>query len=121
MLARIFLSVSAAILALGGVMHAMQFEKTVAAVAGSNLAPYFAHSFLALWLIDSATLVTLAVAFAWAVMSPKSVPRVLVAVLAVIPAATAAILYAYLGNFLPAHMLLSAAVLAWASSLAGPR
>jgi hypothetical protein len=116
--ARVLLSISAAILALGGVMHAMAFHKTVTAVAGSNLEPYFAHSFLALWLIDSTTLVTLAGVFGLAVVSPRAVARAAVAVLAVIPAATAAILYAYLGAFLPAHVLLAAAVLAWTSALA---
>jgi hypothetical protein len=115
---RLFLSLSALVLAAGGIMHARAFAKTVAAIAASDLEPFYGGSLKALWLIDSATLLTLALVFATVAARPGLVSRPVILLLAIIPAATAAFLYKFIGNFLPAHMLLGAAVAAGIAGLA---
>ena len=117
-LPRLLLSLSALVLAAGGMMHARAFPKTLAAVAASDLEPFYRGSLKALWLIDSATLLTLAVVFAAVAARTKLVSRPVILLLAIIPAATAFFLYKFIGNFLPAHMLLGAAVAAVVAGLA---
>jgi hypothetical protein len=111
-LSRFLLTLSALILAAGGLMHARAFDRTLAAIASSDLAPFYANSLKALWLIDSATLFTLAVVFGTIAARPSSATRLVVLLLAAVPAATALFLYKYIGNFVPAHLLLAAAVAA---------
>src|SRR2546422_8504756 len=62
-LSRLLLSISAALLLFGGVVHAFAFKKAVAAVTDSNLAAFYAKALKGLWLIDSATLIILACLF----------------------------------------------------------
>jgi hypothetical protein len=62
-LPQFLLAASAAMLALGGIMHAGAFGNAAAAVASSNLPGFYANSLKGLWLIDSATLLILAVVF----------------------------------------------------------
>ena len=109
---RLLLAVSAILLAFGGIMHARAFGGTVAAVAASNLPTFYAKSLKALWLIDSATLLTLSVIFGLIASRPYMARRPVILLLAVVPGATAYFLYRFLGNFLPAHMLVAAAVTA---------
>ena len=120
MIWRLALFISAAILIAGGAMHAMAFEKTVAAVAQSNLPPFYASSFLALWLIDAVTLIGLGLVFGLTAIRPASASAMTIAMLAFIPAGTAGLLYFNLGSFFAAHMLIGAAALAWLSDLARP-
>lgn len=115
---RLLLAVSAVILLAGGLMHARAFDRTVAAVAASNLVPFYGSSLKALWLIDSATLITLAAVFALIAFRPRLATGPVVALLALIPGATAAFLYVFLGAFLPAHLLFAAALLAVAAGIA---
>ncbi len=61
-LAAAFLVASAALLALSAVMHTRAFGK--AAVAASSLAEFYGNALKALWLIDSATMLVLAVLLA---------------------------------------------------------
>ena len=98
-------------------MHARAFKGALAAVAGSNLPPFYGEAFKALWLIDSATLVTLAIVFALIAARPATGAGNILSLLALIPAATAAFLYFFIGAFLPAHLLMIAAVLAFAAGL----
>ena len=60
LLSRLLLAASAALLLFGGAVHALAYKKAVAAVATSNLAAFYAQALKGLWLIDSATLGTLA-------------------------------------------------------------
>ena len=109
---RILLALSALILVLGGTMHAGAFKKMLIAVDASNLPPFYANSLKGLWLIDAATLITLAVIFAVIAAQPALASRAVVVLLAIVPAATAFFLYRYIGNFLPAHMLLASSAAA---------
>ena len=109
---RLLLGSSAAILVLGAFMHSTAFGRVQAAVATSNLEPFFGASLKALWLIDSVTLVALAIIFGLAAARPGAVSRAVLFILACIPGATALFLYRFLGPFIPAHMLLVSAVAA---------
>jgi hypothetical protein len=107
---RLLLALSAAILAVGGLMHASAFDRTLSALAASNLDAFYANSLEALWLIDSATLLALAVVFGLVAARPDLASRPVIILLALVPAATAFFLYKFIGNFVPAHMLLASAI-----------
>jgi hypothetical protein len=111
-LPRLLFAFSAVVLLVGGLMHAAAFGKAVAAVSVSDLPPFYGNSLKGLWLIDAATLMTLAVAFGCLAARPALATRPIVILLAIIPAATAFFLYKFIGNFLPAHMLVAAAAAA---------
>lgn len=104
-------------MAAGGLMHARAFDKTVAALADSNLATFYANSLKALWLIDSATLLTLALVFGLIAARPSLASRPVIIVLAMVPAATSFFLYKFIGSFVPAHVLMAAAIAAVAGGL----
>jgi hypothetical protein len=107
--ARILIGVAAAILALGGAMHALAFPKTAAAVAGSNLPPFFGNALKALWLMDSCGMFALSAICVVLIAQPQSASPLVVALLSLIPFSTAVLLYVFLGNFFAAHMLIAAA------------
>lgn len=92
-------------------MHTSAFKKVVVTVAASNLPVFFGNSLKALWLIDSVTLLILAVAFGLIAIKPVVASRSVILLLALLPAATSILLYTFIGNFIPAHMLLAAAIL----------
>jgi hypothetical protein len=114
---RFLLLVSAAILVFGGAVHARAFKGAVAAVASSNLPAFYANSFEGLWLIDSATLITLGIVFGLVAVRPVMMSGRAVSLLALIPAATAGLIYYFVGAFPPAHLLMSAAVFAFVAGL----
>jgi hypothetical protein len=119
---RILLIASSILLALGGLMHARAFGKASAAVGSSLLPAFYGNAFKALWLIDSATLIVLAGVLALVAWRPVLASGTVLVLLALIPGATAGLLYAFMGAFLPAHILLTAAVMAAAAGgLAGAR
>jgi hypothetical protein len=110
-ISRVLLVLAAAVLAVGGIMHARAFQGTVAAVGKSDLAPFYGDSLKALWLADSATLLILAALYLLVAARPAVAGKVVVALTALIPAATAAMLYMFLGKFFAAHMLVGASLL----------
>ncbi len=117
---RLLLGGSSLILALGGPAHASAFNKAAVLLAAANLPPFYAGSFKALWLADSSTLLTLAVTFALIAVRPAAASRPVVLLLALIPAATAGLVYCFVGSFLAAHLLMAAALAAFAAGLLFP-
>ncbi len=112
------LAIAAALLLLNAVMHTSAFAQTRAAAAASNLATFFGQSFQALWLIESVTLLTLAGVFGLVAARPAMASGAVVALLALVPAGTAGILYRFIGGgFVPAHLFLLAAALALVAAL----
>lgn len=97
-------------------MHALAYKKAVAAVATSNLVAFYAQALKGLWLIDSATLVILAISFGVLALRPALAGSLVIALLALIPAATAGLLYYFIGPSPPAHLLLLAAVLTFSAA-----
>src|SRR5438477_245546 len=110
MTARALLGISALSLALGGTMHLMAYQKAVVAVAASNLAEYFGNALKALWLMDSAGMFALAIACALIAVRPAAASGAVLAVLGLIPGATAVLLYVFIGPFIGAHILIATAV-----------
>jgi hypothetical protein len=109
---RALLALSAVILVAGAVLHTRAFPRTASAVSASNLAPFYGSSLQALWLIDSAVLLTVAAILGFVAFRPAAASRPVLVLLSIIPGATAFFLYRFLGNFMPAHLLLVAAVAA---------
>ena len=116
-LSRIFLGASAALLLLGGAVHTLAFKKAVAAVAASDLAPFFGKALKGLWLIDSTMLITLAIVFGLIAVRPAMASSVVVALLTLMPAVVAILLYCLIGAIMPAHLLVVVAALGFAAAL----
>jgi hypothetical protein len=116
-LSRIFLGASAALLLLGGAVHTLAFKKAVAAVAASDLAPFFGKALKGLWLIDSTMLITLAIVFGVIAVRPAMASSVVVALLTLMPAVVAILLYCLIGAIMPAHLLVVVAALGFAAAL----
>lgn len=116
---RLLLALSSLILALGGLAHARAFRGAAAAIRNAHLASsLYGKDFLTLWLADSTTLLAVAALFAMIAARPGAASRALVIVIALIPAATAILIYVFVGNFYAGHLLLGASV---ASILAAVR
>jgi hypothetical protein len=117
LLSRLLLAASSAILLFGGAVHTLAFNKAVAAVAASNLAPFFGKALKALWLIDSTMLITTALIFGLVAVRPAMVSRVFVVLVSLSPALTAILLYSFIGAIMPAHLLVIASALAVSAAL----
>ena len=118
---RVLLATSSFLSALGGAMHALAFRKALVAINSSDLARFYAGSSKALWLADSATLFILTAIFALVAARPSTATRPLLIMVALIPTATAILLYTFLGNFFAGHLLLAIAALAFAAGIQFPR
>ncbi len=116
-LARLFFILAALILAAGSVLHTSAFHKIVDALSVSDLAPFAGNSLKALWLGDSATCLLVAAFFACLAIKPSCSGRFAIITVALIPAATALMIYTFIGNFIGGHMLLAAAIAAVAGAL----
>lgn len=112
LLGRILLAFSAILLAIGAWIHTSAFNKMSAAVAKSDLIPFAAKSLRILWLEDSVVLLVLAIAFAVIAVWPSAATKWVIVFIALIPAATAGLVYYFAGSFIAGHILLAAAVLA---------
>jgi len=111
-LARLLLACSSLTLAAGALLHAAAFGKALEVIAKSNLPPFFAASFRMLWIGDSATLILVAAIFAWVAVQPSVAKRPIVFLAALIPASTAALMYAFIGPFFAIPLLLAPSVAA---------
>jgi hypothetical protein len=121
MLSRTLLAVAATIFAFGGAMHGLAYlSKASHDIDGSNLGVFFSREMKVLWLADSTTLLALALVFGFIAAQPRSATKPMVMVLTLIPAATTALLYFFLGSFYAAHMLLAATVMVMAGAIALP-
>lgn len=117
-LPRWLLAIAAALVLLSAVMHTSAFPQARSAVGASNLTAFFRQALPALWLIESITLLLLAVVYGVVAARPALASGAVVALLALIPAATAGMLYRFVGGrFVPAHVLLLAAALAFVAGL----
>ncbi|HZR06567.1 MAG TPA: hypothetical protein VFA61_12135 [Candidatus Udaeobacter sp.] len=91
-----------------------------AAVANSDLIPFAAKSLKILWLEDSVVLLVLTIVFGVIAALPSAATRWVILLLALIPAATAALVYYFVGSFIAGHLLLTAAVAAILGGLQYP-
>jgi len=117
---RFLLALSSLLLVVGGLVHAAAFRRALPVISASDLPPFFGNSFKALWLADSATMFILAAAFGLIVARPSAVTRPVVMFLALIPAATATLIYVFVGSFFAGHLLLAIAATAFLAGLQFP-
>lgn len=107
--ARVILGLCSLILALGGLAHAKAFRGAQRAIGAAHLPAIYGNDFKALWLADSATLLTVAALYAMIAARPSVASRTLLMMISGIPAATAIFIYMFVGNFYAGHLLLAAA------------
>jgi hypothetical protein len=117
---RLLLVLSAVLLVAGAVSHAAAFSKVLTVIGAAGLPRFYSGSFKALWLGDSATLFLLAAVFCLIAARPTSASRSVMVLVALIPAAMSALLYAFLGNFFAGHLLLAVAVFALVAGMRLP-
>ena len=102
---RFLLGSASAILVAGATMHAIAFRQVAIAVRHSNLPVFFGNSLKALWISDSGTLIFVAAILAFLALRQAASGCVIAVFCCVLLAATAAILYTFLGAFFAAHLL----------------
>jgi hypothetical protein len=112
LLSRIFLAVSAILLAVGAHFHTSAFNKTATAVAESNLPAFLGNGLKVLWLQDSVITNVLAIIFAIVAVKPTTAPKWIIIVLALVPIVTAVLVYHFIGNFFGGHIFLTAGIAA---------
>jgi hypothetical protein len=101
-------------------MHGLAFSKASSAYDASNIVVFFGNSAKGLWIADSATLLILAVIFGLAAARPSTATRPSLILAALIPIGTAIMLYAFLGGFFAAHLLMVISALAIAAACGFP-
>jgi hypothetical protein len=106
---RFLLAFSSVLLVAGAAIHAAAFRHAAAAIAESNLRPFFGNSSKSLWLGDSATLAGVALLCGLIALRPSAATRPVVMLVAFIPAATAVLIYVFLGSFFAGHLLMISA------------
>jgi len=86
-------------------------------VAESNLVPFLGNGLKVLWLQDSVIANVLAIIFAIVAIRPSAAPKWIIVVLALVPAATAGLIYYFIGG----HVFLTAGIAAILGALVLPR
>jgi len=118
---KFLLAFASALSAAGGALHAAAFGKALTVIGASNLPRFYGGSSKGLWLADSATLFILAAIFGLIAARPAMATGPLVMLVALIPAATAVLLYVFLGNFFAGHLLMAIAALAFGAGMLLPK
>jgi len=118
---RFLIALASLLSAMGGAVHAAAFRKAQTAILASNLPHFYEASSKGLWLADSATLLVVAAIFGLVAALPAAATRPIVVMVALIPAATAVLLYVFLGNFFAGHLLMAIAALALLASPGFPK
>jgi len=108
---RLLLVVASLLLAAGAAVHALAFRIALPVVDASGLPRFYLGSFKSLWLLDSITQLVVTAILAAILLKQLPPSRGLLWLLAVIPVATGAMLYAFLGPFAPEYVFLITAVL----------
>ena len=116
-ISRLVLALCAILLLFGAFAHARAFRGAAAAADHANLRTIYVQDFKTLWLADSGTLATVALFFAMLAIRPAVSRRVLLVIVALIPAATAVLIYTFVGSFYAGHLLIGTAL---AAAIAGP-
>ncbi len=117
---RLPLLLSAVLLAGGALVHTLAFQKASAIVDHSGLQPSFIGVFKGLWLADSVASIGLALALGAIALLPAMATRPLVILLALPPLGLAVVLFATMGNFVPAYVVLAAGLAALIGGLIHP-
>ena len=116
---RFLLGFASFLAVVGGLLHASAFRKALAAFASSNLHAFFGNSSKALWLSDSSTLIILGAIFGLIAIRPAVATGPVVMLLSLIPAATAILIYVFVGPFFAGHLLMTIAAAALVAGFRG--
>ncbi len=111
-ISRLVLALCGLLLLFGAFAHARAFRGVSSALDRANLRTIYAQDFKTLWLADSTTLATVALFFAILALRPLASRRALLLIVALIPAATAVLIYVFVGSFYAGHLLIGTAVAA---------
>ena len=109
---RFLLALSSLLSAAGGAIHAAAFRTALTAINASDLPHFYAGSSKALWLGDSTTLFIVSLILGVIAARPSKATRAIVVLVALVPLATAILIYTFLGSFFAGHVLLAIAALA---------
>jgi hypothetical protein len=118
---RILLAFSAVLLVIGALIHTAAFGKVSAAVATSDLAPFFGKGLKVLWLQDSTIAIMLAMVFAIVASCPLAASKAVIVLLGLVPVVTGILVYLFIGNFIAGHIFLAAGIAAILGGLLSPR
>jgi len=113
---RALLAMAAAIFTFGSVMHARAYESSLTRVEATGLPRFLVTELKVLWLADSSTLLAASILFGYLAANPAAASRLLIALIALVPLGTTALLYFLLGPFYAGHMLLAACVMIFAAA-----
>jgi hypothetical protein len=114
------LLLSAAILATGGGIHGLGYPKASTVADDSTMPPFFQGALKGLWLSDSLSSLTLALALVCIAVNPRLAATPLVLLLALTPLAVAVVLFSTMGNFFAGYLMLVAGAAALLSALMRP-
>lgn len=121
-ISRLLYALAATIFLLGSLAHAaVYFRKAGADIGASGLKLFMQTELKALWLCDSTTLFALAIVFFYLAARPTGASRTLVSLIALVPAGTTLLLYAFLGAFYAAHLLLAAIAMILVAAFFAPQ
>lgn len=109
--ARILLAVAALVFGAGAILHARAASKSFASIDASTLPSVLGKELKVLWLADSTTLLAVAIICAMLAARPAAASRGATMLIAIVPAATAVLLYTFLGGFYAGHLLLGTSLL----------
>jgi hypothetical protein len=110
---RLLLVAAGVICALGAIAHALAYGTAAEpALAGANLPQFFGAEMRVLWLADSTTLGGLALIFGYVAAKPRAASGGVTMLIALLPGATALLLYRFLGGFYAGHLLMAASGMA---------
>jgi len=122
LISRVLIGLAAAALLIDASLHWILFGQSALKVIGaSNLPAALLSDFKVLWVADVTTLVSLAVAFAWAALSPASISAGIILVLSVIPGALGVLCFAFGAPSYAGFNMLAAAALAAVGALVKAR
>ncbi|HXS26363.1 MAG TPA: hypothetical protein VN730_01725 [Steroidobacteraceae bacterium] len=110
-ISRVLLSLAALLMLAGGGAHVLALRKASAVLEASSLSGRYAAIFQGLWLSVGAMTVVLGLSYLILAWSPRLGTRTTLAALGTLPLTGAIAIYATVGNFAPAHLLLAAAAM----------
>jgi uncharacterized membrane protein YecN with MAPEG domain len=114
---RWLLTIAGILLLAGGSFHTWAYSKAAAMIDASNLPARNAPLFKGLWLVDSGEVILIGLAFLALAWRPRLGNRALLGFLAALLIASAVAVYATVGNFVPAHLLVTSALMGIAAAL----
>jgi len=112
------LAIAALLMFFGAYAHAAAFySRALPFIDSIALPPFFNGSFKALWMADSTTMASLGLLFGWLAFRPRAASPPVIALLALIPAATGVLIYKFLGTFFAGHLLLGTALMVFVAAM----